>query len=151
MSVSVYTPAFDRLRENPVYIALQAECKAWEARPTVKSQDWTEQDTADYRRFTAQSGQLEWEAGHFGFRVPFDSEVPAIRDGGSCFTLTPADVLALVEEFRAYLRGMVLIHGPKALQMPDEAPVFLTVPQASVCRYKALVRVHRLGEGCYVA
>jgi hypothetical protein len=155
MSIYVYTPAYNRLENNPEWVAIQAREREWENRPTVLDQNQTEDDWSEWREIRAIMSRMEQDAGHFGHRAPFHSlvgPIAAIEDGGDCmFSLTAEQVTQYLKEWRFYLAGQVkqgkhLEQWVNGFDEPVQSPF-----QQAVQRFKNWCRVHRLGEGCYAA
>jgi hypothetical protein len=155
MGVDVYTPCYTAMTEAcGEWHELQQRYQEWQDRPTVESQDWTEQDTKDYREISEAIGRMELKAGHFRHRSPFRSLLPVMAKFESgedyFFKLTPAEVSAYLEEWRHYLRiqwvcGKHEERWANGFGDPVPSPF-----DDAVRRFKNWCQVYRLGEGCYV-
>jgi hypothetical protein len=155
MGVDVYTPCYNAMTEScGEWHELQREFNDWESRETVETQDWTEQDHADYDRISSAIHQMELKAGHFRHRSPFCSSLAQMvrfEVGDDCGTVLSHDEVGYyLGEWRAYLRSQVaqfkhLEEYVNGFHEPVSSPF-----DGAVRRFKNWCQVYRLGEGCYI-
>lgn len=155
MGIDVYTPAYRRLCNSTDYLAICSRYDAWQNRPTVQTQEWTNDDSGEYGARTAIRGRMERAAGHFRQKAPFSSQIRPLADieasgGAHSVELTHAEVTQYLAEWRTYLRMQVQQEKHLDLYVDGFGEPAMSPFDIAVQLFKAWCIVCRLGEGCYI-